>query len=162
MQKAYFIIVLVLAFLGIFVILKISNKDKSKIVIDTSTALSAITPIEETTPSAQDEPLVLGKETEKSQDPEFDLDKYTYNAILKTTKGEMTIELNKDQTPKTVENFLTLAKKGFYNNTIFHRVIENFMIQGGDPSDTQFEPLLAHFERLRIMYETMEQEGADD
>lgn len=133
MQKAYFIIIL--AFLGIFFILKISNsnKDKSKIVIDTSTALSAITPIEETTSTAQDEPLVLGEETEKLEDTEFDLDKYTYSAILKTTKGEMTIEFNKDQTPKTVMNFLKLAQKGFYDNTIFHRVIENFMIQGGDP-----------------------------
>jgi cyclophilin family peptidyl-prolyl cis-trans isomerase len=41
--------------------------------------------------------------------------------------------LNTNQTPKTVNNFVTLAKKGFYNNTIFHRIIKGFMIQGGDP-----------------------------
>ena len=56
-----------------------------------------------------------------------------YTAILKTEKGDITIALNSDQTPKTVNNFVTLAKKGFYNKTIFHRVIKGFMIQGGDP-----------------------------
>jgi cyclophilin family peptidyl-prolyl cis-trans isomerase len=52
---------------------------------------------------------------------------------LKTTKGDIVIETNSDQTPNTVTNFITLVKKGFYNNTIFHRVITGFMIQGGDP-----------------------------
>ena len=52
---------------------------------------------------------------------------------LQTTEGPIVIALNSDQTPKTVENFVTLANKGFYNNTIFHRVIKGFMIQGGDP-----------------------------
>jgi len=56
-----------------------------------------------------------------------------YTAILKTEKGDITIALNSDQTPITVNNFVTLAKKGFYNKTIFHRVIKGFMIQGGDP-----------------------------
>ena len=57
----------------------------------------------------------------------------TYIATLHTTVGDIEITLNNDQTPKTVENFVTLAKKNFYNNTIFHRVIKGFMIQGGDP-----------------------------
>jgi len=57
-------------------------------------------------------------------------------AVLKTGEGEITIELNADQTPNTVKNFVTLAKKGFYDNTIFHRVIKGFMIQGGDPKGT--------------------------
>lgn len=56
-----------------------------------------------------------------------------YSAILHTEAGDMTVELNATATPKTVSNFVTLAKKGFYNNTIFHRVIKGFMIQGGDP-----------------------------
>ena len=55
------------------------------------------------------------------------------SAIMHTSAGDITIELNKEMTPKTVENFVTLARKGFYNNTIFHRTIKNFMIQGGDP-----------------------------
>lgn len=56
-----------------------------------------------------------------------------YSAILDTTAGEIKIELFADKTPLTVSNFVYLAKKGFYNNTIFHRVISGFMIQGGDP-----------------------------
>jgi cyclophilin family peptidyl-prolyl cis-trans isomerase len=56
-----------------------------------------------------------------------------YAATLETSAGKMTIQFNKGQTPKTIENFVTLAQKGFYNNTIFHRVIDGFMIQGGDP-----------------------------
>lgn len=54
-------------------------------------------------------------------------------AVMHTSAGDITIELNKGMTPKTVDNFVTLARKGFYNNTIFHRTIRNFMIQGGDP-----------------------------
>lgn len=54
-------------------------------------------------------------------------------AIIKTTEGEMVAEFWPDVAPKTVENFTTLAKKGFYDGTCFHRVIKGFMIQGGDP-----------------------------
>lgn len=57
----------------------------------------------------------------------------SYTVTLKTTAGEMTLKLNDKETPVTVNNFVTLAKKSFYNNTIFHRVIKGFMIQGGDP-----------------------------
>ncbi|HEX4644140.1 MAG TPA: peptidylprolyl isomerase [Verrucomicrobiae bacterium] len=54
-------------------------------------------------------------------------------AVIKTSQGEMVIEFWPDVAPKTVENFKTLAKKGFYDGTCFHRVIKGFMIQGGDP-----------------------------
>jgi peptidyl-prolyl cis-trans isomerase B (cyclophilin B) len=54
-------------------------------------------------------------------------------AVITTTEGEMVIEFWPDVAPKTVENFKTLAKKGFYDGTCFHRVIKGFMIQGGDP-----------------------------
>src|SRR3989344_879834 len=57
----------------------------------------------------------------------------TYQAILKTSAGTITIDLFTDKTPITVNNFVTLANKKFYNKTIFHRVIKGFMIQGGDP-----------------------------
>lgn len=56
-----------------------------------------------------------------------------YTAILKTDIGNITISLSADKTPVTVNNFVSLAKKGFYDNTIFHRIIKGFMIQGGDP-----------------------------
>jgi cyclophilin family peptidyl-prolyl cis-trans isomerase len=60
----------------------------------------------------------------------------TYTAVLKTTEGDITIQFNARQTPLTVHNFVTLARKDFYDNTIFHRVIKGFMIQGGDPTGT--------------------------
>lgn len=59
-----------------------------------------------------------------------------YTATLQTSAGPITMRLNDDQTPITVNNFVTLARDGFYNGTIFHRVIEGFMIQGGDPEGT--------------------------
>lgn len=57
-------------------------------------------------------------------------------AVIKTNMGTIEIELFADQTPKTVKNFSGLAEKGYYNGVIFHRVIDNFMIQGGDPTGT--------------------------
>jgi len=57
-------------------------------------------------------------------------------AVIKTNMGTIEIELFADQTPKTVENFVGHAEKDYYNGVIFHRVIENFMIQGGDPTGT--------------------------
>jgi cyclophilin family peptidyl-prolyl cis-trans isomerase len=57
-------------------------------------------------------------------------------AVIKTNMGTIEIELFADQTPKTVENFVDLANKKYYDGIIFHRVIANFMIQGGDPTGT--------------------------
>ena len=54
-------------------------------------------------------------------------------AVIKTNMGDIKIKLFPDEAPKTVENFITHAKNGYYDNVIFHRVIEDFMIQGGDP-----------------------------
>lgn len=59
-----------------------------------------------------------------------------YQAVLKTSAGEMTVVLNAKSTPVTVNSFVFLAKEKFYDRTIFHRTIPGFMIQGGDPQGT--------------------------
>jgi len=67
--------------------------------------------------------------------PSMQIDtKKTYTATMKTSEGDIVVELNAKQTPNTVNNFVYLAKNKFYDNTIFHRVIKGFMIQGGDPN----------------------------
>jgi len=88
--------------------------------------------------------------------PGMEIDpKKKYTAHLETDKGEMIIELFADKTPKTVNNFVFLARQGFYDDIIFHRVIANFMAQGGDPTgtgtggpgykfDDEFHPGLKH------------------
>jgi cyclophilin family peptidyl-prolyl cis-trans isomerase len=69
--------------------------------------------------------------------PVMNLDlKKGYSATLHTDKGDIVIRLFTDKVPHTVNNFIFLARQGFYNNTIFHRVIANFMAQGGDPTGT--------------------------
>ena len=62
--------------------------------------------------------------------------KKQYKARMETDKGTMVIELFADKTPMTVNNFVFLSREGFYDGIIFHRVIDNFMVQGGDPTGT--------------------------
>ena len=57
-------------------------------------------------------------------------------ALLKTSMGDIELEFYPKDAPKAVENFLTLAERGYYNGVIFHRVVKDFMIQGGDPTGT--------------------------
>ncbi len=88
--------------------------------------------------------------------PDYTIDaKKKYRAIFKTEKGDITVQLFADKVPNTVNNFVFLAREGFYNNTIFHRVIPDFMVQGGDPTGTgmggpgykfrdEFHPSLKH------------------
>ena len=61
---------------------------------------------------------------------------HTYTATIDTSAGTMTAELFASEAPKTVNNFIFLARDGFYDGVIFHRVISGFMIQGGDPTGT--------------------------
>jgi cyclophilin family peptidyl-prolyl cis-trans isomerase len=62
--------------------------------------------------------------------------KKQYKAHMETDKGTMVIELFADKTPMTVNNFVFLSREGYYDGVIFHRVIDNFMVQGGDPTGT--------------------------
>jgi len=79
----------------------------------------------------------------------------TYTARFKTERGDIVVELYADRVPLTVENFVNLARAGFYDGTTFHRVIGGFMAQGGDPTGTgtggpgyqfgdEFHPSLRH------------------
>jgi cyclophilin family peptidyl-prolyl cis-trans isomerase len=79
----------------------------------------------------------------------------TYTARFRTERGEFLVELYADRVPRTVENFVNLARAGFYDGTTFHRVIGGFMAQGGDPTGTgtggpgyqfadEFHPELRH------------------
>jgi cyclophilin family peptidyl-prolyl cis-trans isomerase len=69
--------------------------------------------------------------------PEFVIDlKKKYSATLSTDKGDIVLELFADKAPVTVNNFVFLTREGFYDGTIFHRVISGFMTQGGDPTST--------------------------
>lgn len=81
--------------------------------------------------------VVEKKVIQKMEKPEMTIDQSkTYIAVLETSEGTITIKLNADKTPITVNNFVYLANSNFYDNTIFHRVITGFMIQGGDPEGT--------------------------
>ena len=68
---------------------------------------------------------------EMSIDPDL-----TYSATLKTAGGDIVLRLYADKAPNTVNNFVFLARDGYYDGVIFHRVIENFMVQTGDPTGT--------------------------
>ncbi len=65
-----------------------------------------------------------------------------YSATLTTTRGEIVCDLFAKDAPKTVNNFVFLAREKFYDGTVFHRVIDNFMIQGGDPTGTGREAVV--------------------
>ena len=95
-------------------------------------------------PQQYDAPPALTIDPEKS-----------YTATFKTEKGDIVIQLFADKVPNTVNNFVFLAREGFYDNTTFHRVIPDFMAQGGDPTGTgtggpgyrfadEFHPSLRH------------------
>jgi len=95
---------------------KVESKDQQ---LKTDQVQTEVTKIEE----SKTEKLILGE-------------KEMAVAVIKTNMGTIEIELFAKETPKTVENFVGLANKEYYNGIIFHRVIENFMIQGGDPTGT--------------------------
>ncbi len=74
----------------------------------------------------------MAKQYDKA--PEMKIDpRKKYQAVFHTERGDMTVDLFADRAPITVNNFVFLARDGFFNGTTFHRVIKNFMAQGGDP-----------------------------
>ncbi len=111
---------------------KVSTDDSIKVNVATEISIDKIKVKNDSDVSTATIKKIINNSNKNNSMVQFDANKQ-YTAVLHTSLGDFTINFNKDQTPKTVENFVTLAKKGFYDKTIFHRVIKGFMIQGGDP-----------------------------
>src|SRR5207302_10024965 len=79
--------------------------------------------------------LLLGAATLAAQENKTEKTVNASNevAVIKTSEGEMVVQFWTDAAPNTIENFKKLARSGFYDGTIFHRIVKGFMIQGGDP-----------------------------
>ena len=77
----------------------------------------------------------MSKQYKAAPEMALDLSK-TYSATFNTSRGQITVQLYANDAPKTVNNFVFLAREGFYDGTVFHRVIPDFMVQGGDPTGT--------------------------
>ncbi len=88
-------------------------------------------------PSPSPSPAPTSKPKTYSQPPPMVIDtNKKYTAIMETEKGKLVLELFAKDVPVTVNNFVFLAREGFYDNTTFHRVFHGFMVQGGDPTGT--------------------------
>src|SRR3990167_1969919 len=90
------------------------------------------------TPAPSDTGTVGSENSSSSSTPMVNIPLLTgkHTVIFRTSKGDIEAELDADAAPKTVTNFITLAKKGYFDDLTFHRVIADFMIQGGDPEGT--------------------------
>ena len=75
---------------------------------------------------------VLAADEKKAENPTMNASNEV--AVIKTSEGEMVVQFWNDAAPNTIENFKKLARSGFYDSTIFHRIVKGFMIQGGDPN----------------------------
>jgi len=109
--------------LVIIIILAVTLKKPAQAPSDVS-----MQPLETTTAPSDAQPLPTTATTADTNKKIMDI------VTLKTNMGDMTIQLDRARAPKTVENFITLAQKGFYDGVRFHRVIKGFMIQTGDPN----------------------------
>jgi cyclophilin family peptidyl-prolyl cis-trans isomerase len=108
--------------------------------IATETAVLSVTatpPDTSITPTIQQEATQPMKQKTYTAQPAMGIDgKKSYTATMTTSAGIMKLKLFASETPITVNNFVFLAREGFYANTVFHRILSGFMIQGGDPTGT--------------------------
>ncbi len=117
----------------------VSPKPNEEVSQETPKKSDSLVDTDSTEPSASDKKEQSMQETKKTYTKPFELELkegVNYKAVLTTTKGVITIDLFEKEAPKTVNNFVALVNDGYYNGIIFHRVIEDFMIQGGDPTGT--------------------------
>jgi cyclophilin family peptidyl-prolyl cis-trans isomerase len=124
-KRIFIFSLVILSIIGVFLLDKIiKNRRETDSIAQTSAAPSPTKAATITQPMRKT----------YSQPPNLAIDKSkTYTAIMKTSMGDMAIKLFPKETPITVNNFVFLANEGFYDQTVFHRVISDFMIQGGDP-----------------------------
>ena len=102
-----------------------TEKQTTETTIESSTEIKTETATKEVIPTVEPS----GKYPQLMEKAENEI-----IAVMKTTKGDITLRLFPDNAPKAVENFVTHAKEGYYDGLTFHRVINGFMIQGGDPN----------------------------
>lgn len=122
MNKLFLVGIIILAVGSLVVFISKKQPDETVLVNPTPAAIT-------------NEPTLSAKPTsDVLQLPKMEIDKSKeYTATLVTSKGVIKVELFADKMPVTVNNFVSLSRKNFYDNTVFHRVIKGFMIQGGDP-----------------------------
>jgi len=132
------IVVVVILVAALLLIYHYANRDSNApIVVETPTITGTATPTSEASTA---EPTKESDDVSYMQwdsAPDMIIDTANdYQAIIKTDKGDITIELEDDLAPITVNNFVFLARQGYYDGVTFHRVIEGFMAQTGDPTGT--------------------------
>ena len=139
------LIIIVLAILAVLVLTACSGEEEttSSSNVVTTTTTTTTTTSNEPEPTAAPEPTAQPDSMGENMSMQYDSppatvidEAKTYKAVITTTLGAINVDLFTTEVPNTVNNFVFLAREGFYDNVIFHRVIPGFMIQGGDPTGT--------------------------
>ncbi len=139
MKKFIPLIIFILLLIAALSFFRYMIQSKKPVSVAPTNTLGTTT--EKPSPTEESHPTIDATPTktmpEQLQPPALTIDKNKqYTAILTTSAGTISILLAADKTPVTANNFIYLAQKHFYDNTVFHRVIKGFMIQGGDPTGT--------------------------
>ena len=136
------LIIIVLAILAVLVLTACSGEEEttSSSNVVTTTTTTTTTTSNEPEPTAAPEPTAQPDSMGENMSMQYDSppatvidETKTYKAVITTTLGAINVDLFTTEVPNTVNNFVFLAREGFYDNVIFHRVIPGFMIQGGRP-----------------------------
>ena len=139
------LIIIVLAILAVLVLTACNGEEEttSSSNVVTTTTTTTTTTSNEPEPTAAPEPTAQPDSMGENMSMQYDSppatvidEAKTYKAVITTTLGAINVDLFTTEVPNTVNNFVFLAREGFYDNVIFHRVIPGFMIQGGDPTGT--------------------------
>ncbi|OAB37766.1 peptidylprolyl isomerase [Paenibacillus glacialis] len=137
MKKKHVLMPLITLITAALLLAGCGNKPANEPTTDQTTGNNTeqTTPVEPTPPAEETPTTGTTKSWDNPPAMEIDSTK-SYAAEVTTNKGTFTIELYAKDAPKTVNNFVFLSKQGFYNDVIFHRIMESFMVQTGDPQGT--------------------------